>query len=67
MRNVPVAGRRADDAFLRTYRSCRKMYADAGRVCALERSMLLAALCRAPASFPNVADGGVRAVSALPR
>jgi hypothetical protein len=66
MRNVPVAGRRAGDAFLRIYRSCRKIYADAGRICALERSMLLAALCCAPTPLPNVVDGGVRAVSALP-
>ncbi|WVT75687.1 hypothetical protein QM996_25935 (plasmid) [Sinorhizobium chiapasense] len=64
MHNVP-AGRRAGDAFLKIDRSCRKIHADAGRVCALERSMLLVALCRAT-PFPNVVDGGVRAVDALP-
>ena len=53
MRNVSVAGRRAGDAFLKIDRSCRKIYADAGRVCALERSMLLAALLLCTDAIPQ--------------
>ena len=58
MRIVPVADRRGGDAFLRNYRSRRRVYAGVGRVGALERSVLLATLCRAPTPFPNVVNGG---------
>jgi len=58
MRIVPVADRRAGDAFLRIYRSQRRMYAGVGRVCAHKPSVLWAALCRASTPFPNVVNGG---------
>ncbi|MCY1242863.1 hypothetical protein D9M72_558550 [compost metagenome] len=58
MRIVPVADRRAGDAFLRIYSSHRRMYVGVGRVCALEPSVLFAAVCRSPTPFPNVVNGG---------
>lgn len=58
MRVAPVAGWKAGDAFLRIYRSLRRSYADFGRLCALEPSLPLGALCGPPTSFPIVTNGG---------